>query len=123
MGLHSELSAWLIPPAAQDEWLRLSTELDAGDAVPCRSGDSGAWWPDAKQLDSPTTRTAVDACRSCRARAACLDYALAADERFGIWGGTLPAERKAAGGGSVTGRCGPDTGWGRPTPASLTGRD
>jgi len=35
------------------------------------------------------------ACRLCGARQACLTYALAADERFGIWGGTLPEERQA----------------------------
>ena len=37
---------------------------------------------------------AVDACCACPAMDACLAYALAADERRGIWGGTLPDERR-----------------------------
>ena len=37
---------------------------------------------------------AVDACSVCAARDACLAYALAADEAEGIWGGSLPAERR-----------------------------
>lgn len=28
------------------------------------------------------------------ARVACLDYAVAADERFALWGGLLPDERR-----------------------------
>jgi WhiB family redox-sensing transcriptional regulator len=97
VAVSSELNAWLMPPTAQDEWLRLAAALadPALDEVPCRAGDPEDWWPDRKQLDSPVTLAASDACRSCRARAACLDYALAADERFGIWGGTLPNERAA----------------------------
>lgn len=31
------------------------------------------------------------------ARAVCLDYAVAADERFGLWGGLLPDERQEVG--------------------------
>ena len=95
MGARAELNAWLMPPGVEAAWLRLSEELDSGAPVPCREGDWTAWWPGAKQLQSPATRTALGGCRSCRAQAACLDYALAADERFGVWGGTLPEERKA----------------------------
>ena len=95
MAAHAELSAWLLPGVAWDEWFRLSAELEADPHVPCREGDSRAWWPEGRAIGSPATRAAVDACRDCRAQAACLDYALAADERFGIWGGTLPDERKA----------------------------
>jgi WhiB family redox-sensing transcriptional regulator len=36
---------------------------------------------------------ALDTCTVCPARDACLDYAVAADETEGIWGGMLPAER------------------------------
>jgi WhiB family redox-sensing transcriptional regulator len=94
---HSELNAWLMPPAAQEEWLRLSATLAecSDEEVPCRAGNPDDWWPDKKQLDGRATLAAADACRSCRARAACLDYALAADERFGIWAGLLPEERRS----------------------------
>ena len=89
-------TAWLIPPEARNEWLTLTRAVDAlGDTVPCRTGDPDAWWPDKKALDSPATLGAIAACWSCGAREACLSYALAADEREGVWGGLLPEERRA----------------------------
>ncbi len=33
-------------------------------------------------------------CTSCEVRVECLDYALANDERFGIWGGLSERERR-----------------------------
>ncbi|MCU1614691.1 MAG: Transcription factor WhiB [Frankiales bacterium] len=95
MGHWSELSSWLMPTGAVTEWLTLSAlldELDDSD-VPCRA-DPAAWWPDRKYLNSPTTNAAVMACEGCPARDACLAYALAADEREGVWGGLLPDERR-----------------------------
>jgi WhiB family redox-sensing transcriptional regulator len=32
-------------------------------------------------------------CSSCEVRAECLDYALAHDERFGVWAGLSPEQR------------------------------
>jgi WhiB family redox-sensing transcriptional regulator len=32
-------------------------------------------------------------CRACPAQAECLDWAVQADERAGVWGGTSPDER------------------------------
>lgn len=83
-----------MPPAALTEWLALSALVDEVGTVPCRSGDPEAWWPDRKQLDAPATRAAVHGCWRCPARDACLAYAVAANEREGIWGGTLPGERR-----------------------------
>ena len=34
-------------------------------------------------------------CARCDVRAECLDYALRAGERYGIWGGLAPQERRA----------------------------
>ena len=84
-----------MPTAAQEEWVRLETLLDSlpDSEVPCRA-DPAPWWPEGKGVHSADTLAAIDACRSCRAQGACLDYALAADERFGIWGGTLPELRR-----------------------------
>jgi Transcription factor WhiB len=84
-----------IPAAAWDEWLWLSAELEREGPIPCRTGDPESWWPTVGQWSTPRTRAAVDACRGCPAVAACLAYALAADERFGVWGGTLPDQRRA----------------------------
>lgn len=33
-------------------------------------------------------------CRECVVREECLDYALAINERYGIWGGMTPEERR-----------------------------
>lgn len=88
-----ERTPWAIPPGALPEWLRLATLVDEIDAVPCRTSDPEAWWPDRKEVDDFPARMALDACTVCAAQDACLDYAVAADEREGIWGGLTPAER------------------------------
>lgn len=49
----------------------------------------GAWW--SKNLESQ----ALAVCRSCRVQPECQDYALAADERFGVWGAMTEAQRAA----------------------------
>ena len=40
------------------------------------------------------TREAKKVCVGCDVRAECLEYALAHDERFGIWGGLSERERR-----------------------------
>ncbi|MET9607678.1 WhiB family transcriptional regulator [Streptomyces sp. NPDC006512] len=40
-------------------------------------------------------RDAKRLCGACEGRVACLEYALANDERFGVWGGLSEAERQA----------------------------
>lgn len=37
---------------------------------------------------------ALSICRDCPVRAECLEFALTHDERYGIWGGTLPSQRR-----------------------------
>jgi hypothetical protein len=93
--LQTDEPAWAIPPKALAEWVRLSTLVDEIGTVPCRTSDPEAWWPDRKNLDAPATRMAVHGCWRCPAREACLDFALVANEREGVWGGTLPDERKS----------------------------
>ena len=41
-----------------------------------------------------STREAKEVCRGCVVRAACLDFAVANGERFGIWGGLSERERR-----------------------------
>ena len=41
-----------------------------------------------------STREAKRICQGCEVKDACLDYALAHDERFGIWGGLSERERR-----------------------------
>ncbi|QEU90303.1 WhiB family transcriptional regulator [Streptomyces kanamyceticus] len=42
-----------------------------------------------------SVREAKYICRMCEMRPACLEYALANDERFGVWGGLSEKERYA----------------------------
>jgi len=41
-----------------------------------------------------STREAKRICTGCEVRAECLEYALAHDERFGVWGATSEADRR-----------------------------
>jgi hypothetical protein len=85
-----------IPPEALDAWLRLQAGLEEVGTVPYRSADASAWWPDRRDLDSAATRGAIAACRQCPLRHPCAEDAIAADERSGVWGATLPDERRTA---------------------------
>jgi hypothetical protein len=88
---------WAIPPKAVDAWLALQSRLEEVGDVPCRTTDDvSAWWPDKRDLNSPATYGAVAACRRCALRDPCAGYAIAADERFGVWGATVPEERRTA---------------------------
>lgn len=91
----TDRAGWAVPPKALTEWLTLARLLEEAGAVPCRTSDPEAWWPDRKNLDAPATRMAVHGCWRCPAREACLEYAVAANEREGVWGGLLPDERMA----------------------------
>src|SRR4051794_9818804 len=90
----SDRAAWAIPAGALTAWLRLKALGDEIGAVPCRTSDPEAWWPDRSEVDGYEARAAIAACEACPARQPCLDYAIAADEPGGIWGGLLPAERR-----------------------------
>ncbi|TCK20536.1 transcription factor WhiB [Pseudonocardia endophytica] len=76
--------------------LRLLLE-DSGEEVPdwqeralCAQTDPEAFFPEK----GGSTREAKRICSGCEVRAECLEYALAQDERFGIWGGLSERERR-----------------------------
>ena len=56
----------------------------------CAQTDPEAFFPEK----GGSTREAKKVCLGCDVRADCLDYALAHDERFGIWGGLSERERR-----------------------------
>jgi len=56
----------------------------------CAQTDPEAFFPEK----GGSTREAKRVCTSCDVAADCLDYALANDERFGIWGGYSERERR-----------------------------
>ena len=56
----------------------------------CAQTDPEAFFP----AKGGSTREAKRVCASCEVREECLEYALANDERFGIWGGLSERERR-----------------------------
>ncbi|PJJ61716.1 WhiB family transcriptional regulator [Compostimonas suwonensis] len=56
----------------------------------CAQTDPEAFFPEK----GGSTRDAKKICSSCEVRNQCLEYALANDERFGIWGGLSERERR-----------------------------
>lgn len=56
----------------------------------CAQTDPEAFFPEK----GGSTREAKRICLGCEVRDECLEYALAHDERFGIWGGLSERERR-----------------------------
>lgn len=56
----------------------------------CAQTDPEAFFPEK----GGSTREAKRVCQGCTVRVQCLEYALAQDERFGIWGGLSERERR-----------------------------
>jgi WhiB family transcriptional regulator, redox-sensing transcriptional regulator len=57
----------------------------------CAQTDPETFFPERGTPTTPAKRI----CRACPVQDACLEYALVHDERFGVWGGTSPIERRA----------------------------
>ena len=73
-------------PAPVEEETALAWQADAL----CAQTDPEAFFPEK----GGSTREAKRICLGCEVRDACLEYALANDERFGIWGGLSERERR-----------------------------
>jgi WhiB family transcriptional regulator, redox-sensing transcriptional regulator len=68
-------------PVTSDQWQ---------DRALCAQTDPEAFFPEK----GGSTREAKKICLGCEVRNECLEYALAHDERFGIWGGLSERERR-----------------------------
>lgn len=55
----------------------------------CTQTDPDAFFPELGESSGPAKRV----CRACDVRAECLAYALATDQRYGIWGGMSRRDR------------------------------
>lgn len=67
--------------AAQEDWQERAL---------CAQTDPEAFFPEK----GGSTREAKRICQGCEVKDDCLEYALAHDERFGIWGGLSERERR-----------------------------
>ena len=65
-------------------------EGDWAERALCAQTDPEAFFPEK----GGSTREAKKVCLGCDVRSECLEYALANDERFGIWGGLSERERR-----------------------------
>ena len=80
------------------------TDLDQDIARTIGDPEQREWMVDARCLDADpeaffpekggSTREAKRICADCPVTESCLEYALANDERFGIWGGLSERERR-----------------------------
>ncbi|MEE2521633.1 WhiB family transcriptional regulator [Pseudarthrobacter sp. J75] len=85
-------------PIAQPVWIGLPSGQEFDDEgelgwqtdALCAQTDPEAFFPEK----GGSTRDAKKVCGSCNVRSQCLEYALANDERFGIWGGLSERERR-----------------------------
>ncbi|MET1089323.1 MAG: WhiB family transcriptional regulator [Arthrobacter sp.] len=83
---------------AQPVWIGLPFQQDFADEgelgwqtdALCAQTDPEAFFPEK----GGSTRDAKKVCGACNVRSQCLEYALANDERFGIWGGLSERERR-----------------------------
>jgi WhiB family redox-sensing transcriptional regulator len=71
----------VVPATTDDQWQERAL---------CAQTDPEAFFPEK----GGSTREAKRICMGCEVRDACLEYALAHDERFGIWGGLSERERR-----------------------------
>lgn len=79
-----------VPVHAVPAWHRLHAELTLAGETPCAGAGRDQWTGTKRQQ-----RAAADACMSCPALRACAEYADAADEQHGVWGGYTARERQA----------------------------
>lgn len=105
LDLHQDDEAAAVHPQSvetgtnQVVWIGLGTQPDdfsdegelgwQTDAL-CAQTDPEAFFPEK----GGSTRDAKKVCGACNVKAQCLEYALANDERFGIWGGLSERERR-----------------------------
>ncbi len=75
------------PPApAEDEAIAWKAR------AACRGMDPEWFFPE--RGDHDTLRSVIAVCTECPVRIDCLDYALAANEKAGVWGGTTGRQRR-----------------------------
>ena len=77
----SGTSLTIVPAGAEPEW---------HERALCAQTDPEAFFPEK----GGSTRDAKKVCGACTVKQECLEYALANDERFGIWGGLSERERR-----------------------------
>ena len=60
------------------------------DMANCKGADPDLFFPER----GASTRKAKSICRECQVQTQCLEFAIVASEKFGIWGGLSERERR-----------------------------
>jgi hypothetical protein len=82
--------AWGVPEAAVDAWVRLVMAVEHLSRSTACQVEPELWWS-VREVDQVA---AAEACGWCPVVELCQAYATVAGERFGVWGGTTPAEQR-----------------------------
>jgi len=79
-----------------DPYQRLRDVMDQHGEPPCTNYPDAFFHDDATSSAGPrwNYKIAKTLCADCPIRLECLEYALAADEEYGVWGGLSPVERR-----------------------------
>lgn len=64
------------------------------DDALCFGKPNSIWFPNTNQYDGELVARAKEICSECVVSQECLVYALGNDERYGVWGGLTPEERR-----------------------------
>jgi WhiB family redox-sensing transcriptional regulator len=79
------------------KYTKLLSAIKAQDGVICEEVPF-IFFPEDSRENSverqQMEKLAVSLCKACPVQKICLDYALAANEPYGVWGGTLADERR-----------------------------
>lgn len=97
--LGAQVPSWPVPEAAVVEWLDLVVALAGVGRAPACAADPETWFASGARAADQIAE-AVAACQRCPVRLQCRAYAVAADEREGVWGGSTVEERRALAGRS-----------------------
>jgi hypothetical protein len=91
MSIMIEHSDVLVPAFVDmmSDLIDMATATAWMDGARCAQSDPEAWFPEAGEHSAD----AKAICGGCPIRQQCLDYALAEDIRWGVWGGLTAAER------------------------------
>lgn len=77
-------------------YLQLAKAIeDSEDIPPCQTTDPEIWFSDDQEGSGTHYKLAKQLCAECPVQDLCLEFALASEEQFGVWGGVTPRERRA----------------------------
>jgi WhiB family redox-sensing transcriptional regulator len=79
---------------AENKYLSLARQIRETQTPPPCEDSPDLFYPDGfEALTRSAIKAAKEICIGCPYRKACLDYALTAQEQYGIWGGLTVEER------------------------------